>query len=244
MSFDLIRAIKRPFTDFNKLSIGVILTIIPFINILTGFLVKGYKLESARTAQDKKFAMPKWEKFGNLFVRGLLSWIIGIIYMVPAAVLILSSIGKVLYNIFLQYGVNQGLSLGDQVSDQLIQNALVQNTTMIPLFVVGVLLALLAAYLTPIALMKYVEKYRFGDAFKLNIIFRKAFTSKYFIAVLAVLVYLVIISLINGALNLGFGAINVQILSAILILIVNGLASFIVIVTSYTIFGEVYSKLK
>ena len=164
--------------------------------------------------------------------------------MVPAAVLILSSIGKVLYNIFLQYGVNQGLSLGDQVSDQLIQNALVQNTTMIPLFVVGVLLALLAAYLTPIALMKYVEKYRFGDAFKLNIIFRKAFTSKYFIAVLAVLVYLVIISLINGALNLGFGAINVQILSAILILIVNGLASFIVIVTSYTIFGEVYSKLK
>ena len=52
---DILRAIKRPFTDFNKLGIGVILLILPFINILTSFLVKGYKLESARSVFKKKY---------------------------------------------------------------------------------------------------------------------------------------------------------------------------------------------
>src|SRR3989344_5251075 len=127
MGFDFIRAIKRPFTDFNKLAIGIIFLIIPFVSIITGFFVKGYRMESARTALNKKFEMPKWESFGNLFVRGLLSWIIGIIYMIPAIVLILIAAGKILYNILVQYGLNQGLSLSNTMSDQLIQNTLLQN---------------------------------------------------------------------------------------------------------------------
>lgn len=241
---DILRAIKRPFTDFNKLGIGIIFLIIPFINIITGFLVKGYKLESARTAVNKKFAMPKWENWGNLFVRGLLSWVIGLIFMIPAIILILIAIGKVLYNIILQYGFNQGLSVNNQISDQLIQNALLQNTSMFPIFIIGVLLALLAAYITPIAIMKYIGKYNFKDAFDLKPIFKKAFKGKYFVAILAVLLYSVIIGLISSALNLGFIAINIPFITIILSLILNGVAGFMVMVTSYTIFGEVYNKLK
>src|SRR3989338_440193 len=159
MSFDYLRAIKRPFTDFNKLGIGVILLIIPIINIITSFFVRGYKLESARAVLNKKFTMPTWEKWGQLFLRGLLSWLIGIIYMIPGIILILISVGKVLYNIIIQYGLNQGLSVGNSISDQLIQNSLLQNVSMIPVFILGVILALLAAYVTPIAIMRYVEKY-------------------------------------------------------------------------------------
>lgn len=244
MSFDYLRAIKRPFTDFNKLSIGIIFLIIPFINIITSFLVKGYRLEAARTSFNKKFEMPKWENFGNLFVRGLLSFVIAIIYMLPAMILILIAVGKILYNIIMQYGFSQGFSLSNSLSDQLIQNNLLQNIAMIPVFIVGVLLALLAAYLGPIAVMKYAEKYKFNSAFKLGEVFKKAFKGPYFIAILAIILYSIIISLISSALSLGFAAINVQFLTIALNLIVSGLASFIVIVTSYTIIGEVYSKLK
>ena len=244
MNFDILRAIKRPFTDFNKLGIGIIFLIIPLVNIITGFLVKGYKLEVAKTASKKRFAMPKWEDWGSLFIKGLFSWFIGIIYMIPALIFILISIGKVLYSIIGQYGVNQGLSLENSISDQLIQNALLQNTAMMPLFLIGVLLALLAAYLTPIAIMKYIGKYNFKDAFDFKPVFRKAFTGKYFVAILAILVYSVVISLIVSALNLGFNAINIPYFAIALGIILNGLAGFIVLITSYTIIGEVYTKLK
>ena len=63
MSFDLMKAIKRPFTDFNKLSLGVLFLIIPYVSIITNFLVKGYRLEVAKTAAGKKSEMPKWRNF-------------------------------------------------------------------------------------------------------------------------------------------------------------------------------------
>lgn len=240
---DVLRAIKRPFTDFNKLGIGIIFLIIPFVNIITGFFVKGYKLETARTASNKKFAMPPWNNWGNLFVRGVLSWVIGIIYMIPALIFILSSIGKTLYNVISQFGI-QGLSLNNQVSDQLIQNALLENSSMLPVFIIGVLLALLAAYLIPIATMKYIRKYNFKDAFELKSVFKKAFKGKYFLAILVILIYSVVVSLVVSALNLGFNAINVQYLAVTIGIILNGLAGFMVLITSYTIIGEVYNKLK
>jgi|SRR3989344_118603 len=244
MGFDFIRAIKRPFTDFNKLAIGIIFLIIPFVSIITGFFVKGYRLESSRTALNKKFEMPKWESFWNLFARGFLSFVITVIYMIPAVILILIAVGRILYNIIIQYGLNQGLSLTNSVTDQLIQNTLLQNAAMIPVFIIGVLLALLAAYLIPIALVRYSEKYNFSSAFDLGLIFKKAFTGPYFIAILAVILYSIVINLISSTLNLGFAAINIQYLTIALSLIVSGLASFVVLITSYTIFGEVYSKLK
>ena len=164
--------------------------------------------------------------------------------MIPALIFILISIGKILYNIIAQFGVSQGLSLNNQISDQLIQNALLQNTTMMPIFIIGVLLALLAAYLIPIAIMRYVVKYNFKDAFDFKPVFKKAFTGKYFVAILAILVYSIVVSLIVSALNLGFNAINIQYLALIFGIILNGLAGFIVLITSYTIIGEVYNKLK
>lgn len=240
MNFDVLRAIKRPFTDFNKFGVGVVLLMIPFVNLL----VRGYKLESARTAMNKKFSMPKWENFGSLFLRGLLSWVIGIVYMLPAIIFIIIPLGKTLYDIILQYGLNQGLSLQNELSNQLIQNSLVQNASMMPIFALGILLALLAAYITPLAIVRYSEKYKFKSAFDFGIIFKKAFTGKYFLAVLVVIAYSIVISLIVSALNLGFSAMNINTVYVILSFIVGGLSGFMIMITSYTIFGEVYSKIK
>ena len=54
MSFNYLGAIKRPFTDFNKLLLGVLFLLIPIVNIITGFFVKGYRLEAAKS-YNKKF---------------------------------------------------------------------------------------------------------------------------------------------------------------------------------------------
>jgi len=244
MSFDFIKAIKRPFTDFNKLSIGVLFLMIPYVNIITNFFVRGYRLEVAKTSMNKKSDMPKWQDFWNLFLRGLLSWIVGLIYLLPGIIMIFISLGSTIYTIVSQYGINQGLSLGNSLSDQLIQNSLLQNISMIPVFIAGILLTMLGAYLTPLAIVRYAEKYKFKSAFDLGVIFKKTFSGNYFLAILAVIVYSFVLSLVVSTVSLGYGTLNIQYLTAVLNIVLSGLSSFMIAVTSYTIFGEVYNKLK
>jgi hypothetical protein len=241
MSFDYLKAIRKPFTDFNKLIIGVLFLLIPIVNIITAFFVKGYRLEAARDYNKK---LPMWNNFGKLFLRGLLSWIVGIIYMIPAVILLGFSIGKVMYNVILQYGLNQGLSTNNPLSDSVIQSFLLSNTGLIPIFLIALILMVIAAYVTPIAIMMYIQKYKFEDAFKLKKVFKKAFTGQYFIAILAILLYGLIVALIADALQMGIALISVQFLAIALTLIVTSLAAYILSITSYTIYGEVYSKLK
>src|SRR3989344_330533 len=241
MSFDYLKAIRKPFTDFNKLIIGVLFLLIPIVNIVTGFFVKGYRLEAAKDYNKK---LPMWNNFGKLFLRGLLSWIIGIIYMIPAVILLAFSVGKIIYNIVLQYGLNQGLSTTNPLSDSVIQSFLLSNTGLIPIFLIALILMAIAAYVTPIAIMMYIQKYRFEDAFKLKSVFSKAFTGQYFVAILAISLYGFIVVLIADALQMGIALIGVQFLVIALTLIVTSFVAYILSITSYTIFGEVYSKIK
>jgi len=241
MSFNYLGAIKRPFTDFNKLLLGVLFLLIPIVNIITGFFVKGYRLEAAKSYNKK---LPEWKGFGKLFLRGLLSWVIAIVYLLPAIIFLAVSVGKILYDIILQYGLTQGLSTNNPLSDSVIQSFLLSNTGLIPVFFIGLILMVLAAYITPIAVMKYIQKYKFEDAFKLKQVFRKSFTGKYFIAVLAILLYGFVISLISNALQMGVAVIGIEFLMIALTLIITSFASYILIITTYTILGEVYSKIK
>ena len=54
------KAVKRPFTDLNKFLIGVLLLIVPFLNLITGLFVRGYSLECAKSSMKKKFGLPEW----------------------------------------------------------------------------------------------------------------------------------------------------------------------------------------
>ena len=241
MSFNYLGAIKRPFADFNKLLIGVLFLLIPIVNIATGFFVRGYRLEAAKNYNKK---LPEWKDFGKLFVRGLLSWVIAIIYMIPAFILLFVSIGRIIYDVIVQYGLSQGLSTDNPLSDSIIQNFLLSNAGLIPVFFIGLVLMVMAAYITPIAVMGYIQKYNFKDAFKLGEVFRKAFTGKYFVAILAILLYGFIVSLVLNVLQMGIVLIGVQFIAVALTLIVTSLASYMLMITNYTVFGEVYPKIK
>jgi hypothetical protein len=51
---DYTVSIKRPFSDFKKLLIGIVLSIIPIVN----FIALGYQLNCAKTAMKKKYEHP------------------------------------------------------------------------------------------------------------------------------------------------------------------------------------------
>ena len=75
------QALKRPFTNIGRLVILFILYLIPIVN----FIAFGYFLECAKIAKEKK--LPELKNYGSLFVRGLLSLIIGLIYFLPALII-------------------------------------------------------------------------------------------------------------------------------------------------------------
>jgi len=109
-------AIKRPFTDGKKFLIGVLLNILPIVNLL----VVGYTLECAKSAMKKKYKLPEWENWGDYFVKGLLATIIGFIYMIPALMLLLIGFitiaGSVIWQAFRDGSIDNAEVFGTFIS--------------------------------------------------------------------------------------------------------------------------------
>lgn len=210
---DYTRAIKRPFTDFKKLLMGIVLSIIPIVNLVA----IGYQLKCAKTAMSKKFVLPEWEDYGDLFVKGLLMIVISGIYMLlPLVILVLAGGAAIISYLG---GAAAGMEAAGMTA------ALAGAGIGMGL---GLLLALIISYVLPVAILRYVETNRFGAAFSLGTVFRKAFHLDYLIVWISMILYSTIL---------------VAILS--LVPYIGTLAaSFITGVTSMTLFGELYAKLK
>lgn len=231
-------AIKKPFTDFTKLIIGIILSIIPIVNFT---VVTGFALESSglgKTKPSKK--MPDWKEWWYLFVKGLAAIVIKIIYMIPAILVITIGIGLAIGDIVtsllgtvitpeLMSQIEAGQATPGQFEMLFRQNwYLILPTIMkvAPIFVVGVILMLMAAFLTPIAVLNYLKNKRFSAAFDIGVVCKKALTGKYIVAWLAV----TILTVVLGAI-LGF----IPLLGAAIVL-------FIMSVMSYSLYGQVYRE--
>ncbi|MDD4878421.1 MAG: DUF4013 domain-containing protein [Candidatus Nanoarchaeia archaeon] len=171
---------KKPFTDVKKLLIGILLSIFPVIN----FFSMGYMLETAKRAMKKEQALPEWDNWGDLFVKGLLSIVIEALYFMPALIL-----GAV----FLWPAMKT--SIPSLIAGQIPDIAGVLTTTALSGMAAGGILALIALYITPSAIMHFIRG-KFGDAFSLGSVFRKAFKSQYAMAWLLFILY----SMLLGAL--------------------------------------------
>ncbi|PIU72337.1 hypothetical protein COS79_03460 [Candidatus Woesearchaeota archaeon CG06_land_8_20_14_3_00_33_13] len=219
-------AIKRPFQDFKKLGIGALMYMIPWVSIITGFFSSGYGLECAKTAIKKKPNLPEWSDWGNLWIRGFLMFLISVIYFLPLALLSVLFIGPLILKIM--GGI---LSSNPETFIEGLGSA--GNT----LAFLG-LLAVLIVYVLPMAIMFFVEKWNFSDAFKIGDIFKKAFTSKYFVAWIILIVYAMVIGLIISSLA------AVTTITVIIPLILMGFWNMTLTITAMTVFGEVYSEIK
>jgi len=238
-------AIKRPFQDFKKLGIGVtIYTIgiilfiiligligsimspslnsinltILFVSILFPiaifFFISGYGFECAKTAMNKQSELPEWKNWGNLWLRGFLGFFISLIYYLP-----IFAITRLMITMNLSLPITK-------ISINLI---------------LLVILLLLLAYIIPMAMMFFVDKWKFGAAFKLGAILRKSFTGKYFVAWLVVFVYSLALALLFRL----FLKITQEILFISLIFLILSLfLNIAVVITSMTVYGEAYSEIK
>jgi len=232
IQIEYLKAIKRPFTDFNKFLIGVALLLIPIVNILTGFIVKGFHLECAKDTKKKKYALPNWKNFKKLFIIGVLSFLISLIYLIPALVILFISVGSFVLEIIQSTELNLELLTASLSSAE---------TTG---FAIGLFLAILTGYLIPIALMEFLNKYKFKNAFKINLILKKAFKAKYLGVVLVILLYYLAVYLIFSLLMTLFAFIPSEITIKVISAILSSIVSFVIGVTAFTLIGEVYPNLK
>ncbi len=232
---DYEQAIRKPFTDTTKLLTGIILSIIPILNFT---LVKGFAIECSGLGKARKSAkMPEWKNWWDLFVKGLLAVTIGFIYMIPAIAIFTVAAGFFFVSMF--SGFTGGLSsemMGDSQAGEVISQTIQNNWSAIfpamleaaPIFLAGALLALIAAYLTPMAVLNYIKKNKFSQAFALREVTHKCFNAEYFVAFLVVAVVSIMAGLVLAWIPiLGIGIFN-----------------FVIGVFSFTVFGEVYRKIK
>ncbi len=169
-------AIKRPFTDFKKLVIGIILSIIPIINLFS----LGYVMECAKSANKKDFELPKWKNFGDLFVNGFFVTLICAIYAIPL----------ILYGIWI---------FGMTILKVIFTSTLPQVTLSPIPFIAWLFLLIITIYVTPAAILSFVFNKNLRSAFKIRKIFDKTFTKKYFKTwIKATIVFFAIIIILGG----------------------------------------------
>ena len=84
---DFFKAVKRPFTSFKNLTIGAALHMVPLISIITQLFTYGYGLNAA--LMKKNDSLPQWANWDKLFIKGLLAFVIGLLYLIPVFVVIL-----------------------------------------------------------------------------------------------------------------------------------------------------------
>jgi hypothetical protein len=228
-------AFKKPFTDVSKLIIGILLSVVPIVQwIAFGFILECSGVGKAKESKD----MPEWDNWGKLFSNGLLATTIQVIYFIPAIVVIVIGAGTMIIGMLsVLFGavpsqMMQGLMANDPAAQAAFADFARNNwqalmpwiLTFLPFLIVGLILALIASYISPIAVLNFFKSGKFSDGFALGAISKKAFTSNYFAVWLVVMVIALVASMILGWIPW----------------IGRAIIYFTVGVFSYTMYGQVY----
>ena len=137
---------KRPFTNFKRIVLGIILSAVPILN----FVAIGYALECAKTAVKGEFELPSFKQFADFFMHGFFISIITLIYSLPLLILL---------------GIFTSTTLGPFFSPlraDVLMNLLGLGIT--TQFLITVVF-LLTTYLIPNAILSYTFNERFSSAF-------------------------------------------------------------------------------
>ena len=217
-------AIRLPFKDFKKLTIGALLWMIPFVNIITGIFATGYVLTASKSAMKKSYVLPEWKDWGDLFVKGLLAMVIGIIWAIP-----------VLFGLLLFF-MSAGVALFTALAQNNFSAVLSIVGASIGSFIMLLLLGLLTSYVSPAAILGYIKTGNFSDAFDFRMVFSKAFRWSWLSSMLFVLVWSVVLTIGITLASL------ITAFTIIIPLVVQGYLTFIIMVTTYTLLGESYGE--
>jgi len=154
-------AFKRPFTNFKRIVLGIILSAIPIVN----FIAAGYSLECAKTAVKGDFKLPTFKKWGDLFMHGFFITLIGLIYSIPLFILL---------NLFTD--ISLGPFLSPLRADFLVNLLALGASAQILI----VLVFLLTIYLIPNAILSYAFHENVRSAFVFSRMKERSLDKNYF----------------------------------------------------------------
>ncbi len=172
-----VEALKRPFMNTKKFVIGSVLGMIPLVNLA----VVGYTMESTGLTEEevKRNNLPEWKNYVDLFKKGLVAALIGGLLLLPAIAVLLGTVGTVVMSPALSVlcgglpietcdAIINGTVTDLQMEDWVTQNwaqfiPLILNAT--PLLIIGGLMAALAMYIMPAAILGWLSEGRFSAAF-------------------------------------------------------------------------------
>jgi len=86
---DFESAIKRPFQDLKTFVVGLVLSLIPIVQLA----VFGFALECGRRSAKGDNSLPKWENWGKLFLDGLKLLVVVLVYQIPTLVIAVLTLG-------------------------------------------------------------------------------------------------------------------------------------------------------
>jgi hypothetical protein len=210
-----MEAIKRPFSDLTKLVIGVIIMLIPIVNLIG----LGYFLQCARQTMKKSSALPEWTGWGSLFVTGLIAAIITVIWAIPTMIVAWLTIGTVLMSIAPAIATGGMMGLVSAITASI-------GTLMIGMavtLVVGIIFGLLGTA----AVLRYADKNNMGAAFEFSAIMGSAFKGGFIAAWIVGIIYTVLLTLVLGA---------------IIPFVGSAIAMFLAGVAMWTMLAEAYKQ--
>lgn len=214
---DIFEEIKFPLTDrdwIKKVLIGGILNIIPFLNLISS----GYNLKVMKKAIENNSGMPEWDDWGTLFIRGLMAFIISLIYLIIPIIVLLVSLGGIVFALISAIlSGDKGMAIGVMGGG-------------IGGIMIGLVLMLVFGFLIPMALSMFVNEDNISAAFRFKEVLSRigSVLGDYLTAYFVLIVLFFILGLFNSIPFLGF-----------LIMIFGG---FYIGVVGADMFGRVYSK--
>ncbi|MCL7412434.1 MAG: DUF4013 domain-containing protein [ANME-2 cluster archaeon] len=178
---DIVETVKFPGNDvewIKKILIGGLLMLIPIVN----FIALGYYIKTLRGSIDDESALPEWEDWGDLFIKGLVVVIVVFIYMLIPLAILFFSIGSAAISSIASGDVAPA-SIGAIIAGSLISMVLV----------------FIACLLLPMAFSMYAKEDSIGAAFRLGELLSRirSIIGEYIIALIVLLALMVIVSFIS-----------------------------------------------
>jgi len=219
---EFIQAFKRPFSDWKKFLIGVVvfsmvdffvyihtyLIGIGFLIILVGY---GYVYQSGLFILKKDMSLPDWKDVGWLFRKGLLLIGVFLLYMLP---------GLLVY--WLAGSASRFLQ---------------ETPTLLPIDIAGLVLSVVGLYLFPFAIFNFMSKQELPAFIEFRVIIKKALSKAYLFAFILALVYGIVIQGIAANIN---SYITLWVLKAV----IWGASAFIIVLTEISLFAIAWNKVK
>ena len=236
---DFGAAMSRPFQDLKTAIIGIILGMIPVVNILT---VPGFALRNAKKSLEGDDSLLSWGDWGDIIVKSILLIIIGIIYIIPVVILAFLILGAAILSMISMASSIQGTAgyatlfpLATVTGSAQFEQFSTMLGTMLGAILVIVLLALFVAFILPMAIMHWLKEESFGAAFRFGSVIKKSFTGPYIVAWIFSLAIMFIFFIV--AVLLGF-------IPYVGVFIASGLSTYVVAVAEYTLFAQAYRELE